>query len=659
MSKDLKTYDVLLVEDSPSLGKIIEGMLNEIPDRVYDLEICHTLTAAKILLSLQKPDLIILDLNLIDSKGLATFKELIKKFKHFPYIILTSINNEELAIQALNLGAQDYLIKNKINQALLANSIKYSLERHKFSMEKKRLSSIASQTDNSIAILDRNGRIEWVNEAFTKLTGYELKEIQGTRGEILRKSNPAWIRDQSLLENCIKENKSEIYEIKNYPKKGKAYWSSVTITPVYDDLTKNFLHFIAVETNITDRIYYERRLKKERLKAERAQKIEEEFIENMSHEIRTPLNAILGFSKILLDNKTLDEQNQEDVRKIYNSSIFLLDIIGEILDFSKISKGKAEIENIFYNLRQLFGEVSDIQKYSVYKQEGVEYITNYQENLPDEIFCDPVKVKQILNNLLSNAFKFTHKGTVTLNVGFEKNTDEEGSLIIEVKDTGIGIEEKKQHLIFEKFKQEDTSTTRNYGGTGLGLSIMKLLVQLMNGSISLDSKKGEGSTFKVEIPCKYQNKTSTQAPSKAKEVALNGVDNKRTTSNIHVLIAEDNEMNQMFMERLFKMWHIPYQIAENGEIAYNELQKNHFDLVLMDVQMPVMDGYEATKKIRSSTKKLGSIPIIALTASSSKKQQKKCMNVGMTDYLTKPIKPDALLSKICNTLNIKNHETRQ
>ncbi len=632
--------NILLVDNSVSVLNYVSVVIEKFSNNDFQVITSEKYNNAIKVLSEKHIDLILLDLNLEDSNGVETFHKLRKQNGLVPIIILTSSSEEGLYSETLKMGAQDFINKSDLNTnpQMLIRSIRFSIERFKFSKEKRILSSIASKTFNNVLILNREGEIQWVNDAFEKNYGYKFEEIKNTKGEILRKELPQWIANSNILENSIKENKPIQYELKNYPKYGGYFWSSVTISPVFENPNSTFSYFIVVESDITERVLYERKLQKAKNIAIRARKAEEEFIENISHEIRTPLNGIIGLTDLSLEQNDLSPDQRLSLEKVLYSSRFLLNIIGDVLDFSKISKGNIEIESIEFDLLQLLEEIKLSNRLALNKNMEVEFITVFSNKLPEKIIGDSTKIKQIIVNILSNAFKFTNRGFVKMSV-CPTMTKETEFLKITIEDTGIGIEASKQNKIFEKFKQEDVSTSRKYGGTGLGLSIVKKLVTLMDGKLVLSSTKTKGTRFDIYIPFKQ-----------GKKIILDNEKTEQELTNIFkcksILVAEDNQINQLYIKNLFKNWGVEISCAIDGQEAISMAEEKLYDVILMDVQMPNKDGYVATKEIRKLNSHYANTHIIALTASASTKQKQKCLKSGMNDYMTKPFKKEDLKRKL-------------
>jgi signal transduction histidine kinase/ActR/RegA family two-component response regulator len=374
--------------------------------------------------------------------------------------------------------------------------------------------------------------------------------------------------------------------------------------------------------------------------AERLAQARTEFLANMSHEIRTPMNGVLGMLNLLKDTPLTDEQ-RDLLQTAETSAQHLLEILNDILNLAKIEAGQMKLERTPTDLKRLVRETCEM----VRPQARLKGILLREELPADELYAlaDPTRLRQILLNLLSNAVKFTERGEVVARlITREPSAENEHALRFEVQDTGIGIPPDKQQQIFEPFRQADGSTTRKYGGTGLGLAICKKLVKLMGGQMGVVSQVGEGSTFWFEVVLPV-----SEAPAHVRlEQQLRAAEQTPLTG-LRVLVAEDNLVNQKVIRRTLEKWGIEAQIANNGREALEWLSREPFHLVLMDCQMPEIDGYEATRRIRAYEQPRGlHIPIIALTANALAGDREKCLECGMDDYLTKPVNPDMLWEKL-------------
>jgi len=375
--------------------------------------------------------------------------------------------------------------------------------------------------------------------------------------------------------------------------------------------------------------------------AEYANRAKGYFLANMSHEIRTPMNAIIGISDILYSDKLDSDTQKEYIRMITESAQSLLLIINNILDYSKIEVGKMVIENVNMNLKQL---VSDAVRSFIISSDkpDLNISCNIGQGVPDYIIGDPVRLGQILINIVGNAVKFTERGSITVDINEINRENKTSVLEISVTDTGIGIPQDQVGRMFESFSQLDGSITRKYGGTGLGLAIVKNLVQLMNGEISVESESGKGSRFICKIPFDLPDPKALISDNNEKVQSSQSFE---AISKLRILVAEDNRTNQELIKIYLKKAGCRFEFADNGSIALEMLDVNDYDIVLMDVQMPVQDGLEATARIREKEKDTGGhIPIIALTAGAMEADIEKCLEAGMDRHISKPVKASNLYS---------------
>jgi signal transduction histidine kinase len=384
----------------------------------------------------------------------------------------------------------------------------------------------------------------------------------------------------------------------------------------------------------------------ERQKAEQAKKHERQFLANMSHEIRTPMNAIIGMTKLLMNIST-EHRQLKYIKGIKDSAENLLAIINDILDLSKIESGKIKIEHIPFSIHDTLDLVLTTLRPKA-EEKGLMLSSNIDESVPSSVKGDPVRLYQILMNLVGNAIKFTEKGSVNVNIITAGRTDGQIPIRFDVADTGIGISEENLSKIFEKFTQASSDTTRKFGGTGLGLTISKQLIELQKGHITVWSRPGEGSVFSFTIP--YIQTVETPVENKSE---LPSAETLRLIQDKKILIVEDNAFNQIVaVDSIHEIIpSIPLDIAENGKVAIEMHQKNHYDLIIMDIQMPEMDGFEASRIIRNRlSPPLSDVPIIAMTASVTREEVEDCFEAGMDEFVAKPFNQAELINKMSRLL---------
>jgi PAS domain S-box-containing protein len=509
----------------------------------------------------------------------------------------------------------------------------------------ERYRTLAETASDAIITVNEDGMIDFVNKATEKVFGYTPDEITGKPVIVLM---PEQFKDLHLhtVRRYIASSKTIISwqatELTGLHKNGSLIPIEVSIGE-YRQNGKQI--FTGIVRDITQRKKEEKQLKEAKEKAEQSSRARQEFLSVMSHEIRTPLNAVLGVTHLLMDENPLPEQ-AENLKILEFSANNLLSLINNILDFSKIESGKIQLEQIDFNLPSLLKQVIKTFRHNA-EEKQIELNLVSQKEIPEMLIGDPVRLTQILNNLIHNAIKFTSKGSVNLNVKMPGKNANYVELLFEVSDTGIGIESNRLDDIFESFTQAELSITRQFGGTGLGLTICKKLVKLLGGEISVKSEPGKGSAFSFNLQYKIGKDHDT------KHLPDTAYEKNFSLKGIKVLLAEDNLTNQLLAKKFITRWGAEVETADNGVIAVRKVNQRKYDIVLMDLQMPEMDGYEAARNIRKAGFDSAELPIIAFSAYTLDDDKTKVLAADMNDYLPKPIDPYALYRMIIKSISMK------
>ncbi len=539
-------------------------------------------------------------------------------------------------------------------QTLLFSSLRDITLRKLAEETQRKLARAVEQSPVTIVITDTMGTIEFVNPRFTELTGYSAEEAIGENPRLL-KSGVTPPEVYADLWSTIAEGKKWEGDFVNKSKDGTLFWEHAVISALLDE-TGTITHYLAIKEDITEKKKIMEELTSARDKAEAATLAKSQFLATMSHEIRTPMNGVIGMTGLLLESNLTEEQRQyaEIVNK---SGENLLALINDILDFSKIEAGKLDIEILDFDIRTTLEETAEMLALQA-SQAGLGLSCHIDPAVPEYLKGDPGRIRQIITNLVGNAVKFTPQGEIVISAALISEENGFVDIRFEVKDTGIGIPEERRAAIFAPFTQVDGSTTRKYGGTGLGLAICKQLIELMGGEIGIESEEGKGSTF--WFTARFEKQTSgvscrpdvgiktPDVSADVKETKIPAVDdiaaNRMSMTNLRILLVEDNIINQKVAQSILGRLGCKADAAANGLEAVRALELINYDIVLMDCQMPEMDGYEATAIIRNPESKVlnHKVPIIAMTANAMKGDREQCIDAGMDDYLTKPVKKDDL-----------------
>ena len=591
-----------------------------------------------------------------------------KGMQHFLKTGDGPVLNKAIEVSALKKNANEFPVELKISasktngQHIFIGFIRDITERktNEAEIKKRTQQLIEAQQLAHIGSWEwdiKTNKIEWSDELY-RIFGLEPQEFEANYETFLKYIHP---EDKEYVNNIIqqayKDHKSFSFfhriilrdgTLRTLSGKGNVFADSngniIRMTGTAQDITKQKQ---AEEQAI---LLIEGKNKAERaaLVAEETAKSKQQFLSNMSHEIRTPMNAIIGFTKVLLETD-LSKKQKEYLNAIKESGDCLIALINDILDFAKVNAGKIEYEHTPFRLNTVINSALLLFDVKI-KENNLELIKHYDDSIPEVLMGDPIRLRQIILNLISNAVKFTPKGSITVNVQLVKEDAENATVKFSVIDTGIGISENKIEKIFDSFQQETSKTTRLFGGTGLGLAIVKQLVEGQHGEITVKSKVGEGSSFSIIMSFK-----KTKIKIEPEPEVDNGVKLTDGVKNVKVLVAEDIMLNQLLMKIILEKFGFEVEIAGNGKIAIEKLQKNKYDVILMDVHMPEMNGIEATEYIRKNID--SKIPIIALTADVTTFDVEKCKNLEMNDYLSKPIDSKLLFNKITKYVK-ENHSSQ-
>ncbi|NNV54226.1 PAS domain S-box protein [Limnovirga soli] len=552
----------------------------------------------------------------------------LNKSGHTLYLLFQNYKVKEPDILPYIIGfSQDITERKKVEEVIKSGEEKYR--------------SIIENMNLGMVELDNDSTIIFANENLCKMSGFNMDELLGKKlyNVFAGGQSRRFIRQKMYLKSG---ELSELYEFVTKNKRGEPRWWLVSVAPI---LASNgeVKGSIGICLDITQQKELEQDLRNAKQMAEQSSKAKEVFLANMSHEIRTPMNAILGLGR-QMEKSVLDGQQRFYLSSINNAASNLLVIINDILDFSKIEAGKFNLEKIGFTLSDVIDKAFQIVSNKA-EEKGLDLSIQLDSNIAPILLGDPHRINQILINLLGNSVKFTDHGSIGIRCTVLKNTTTDQLIEIVVTDTGIGMSEDFQKRLFNKFMQENDDNQNKYSGTGLGMSIAKELIELMNGQIKVFSKKDEGTVISINIP--FQKGVSTDVPKKGENKI-----NPKSLFNKHILLVEDNEMNRIVATIVLKQHGAIVDEAINGQEALDAFKNDRYDIVLMDMRMPVMDGIEATRRIRKEIS--ATIPIIALTANAIEGEQQKCLEVGMNDFLSKPFDEDILVQTIAKWLGIKN-----
>lgn len=670
---------ILIVDDEPAHAEAIRRAF--LPDaQSVVVELASTLRAYFDAVARRTPDIALIDMNLPDGRAIDVLTSPPEQ-GGFPIVVMTSQGNEQIAVEAMKAGALDYLVKSPEAFAAMPRIVERTLREWRLRRERKeseekilRLTSLLEQTQ-SIA------KVGGYQYDVKKNVAYWTDEVHRICGTSPHEYNPEFNAALSsyapehqpivgaAVKHAIESGQGFDLDVEMLTREGRRIWVRNTCKAVVEHGVT--VKLVGALQDISERKRFEADLMETNrqlelatarandmtAQAELASAAKSEFLANMSHEIRTPMNGVIGMIGLLLDTPLTAEQRRfaEIVR---SSAESLLAIVNDILDYSKIEAGKFTLDSLGFDLHVLLDEVTGMLAPRT-EQKRLALSCKVSPDVPWLLQGDPGRLRQVLLNLAGNAVKFTSEGEVALRVSLEQEAAQEVVLRFSVRDTGIGIPADKLNLLFQKFTQVDASTTRRYGGTGLGLAISKQLAELMGGAIGVQSEPGCGSEFwftarlDKQLPEALSRRRSSGNYS---AVRAQLADNHRaghdlppatlrgspSRAEIRVLVVEDNLTNQQVALGIIRKLGFLADVAENGKKALEALKQVRYDLVLMDVQMPVMDGLEATRLARANGIMNRDVPIIAMTAHALQRDQQECLAAGMDDYISKPVTPAGL-----------------
>ena len=630
---------ILLIEDNPGDARLVELLLMDTD--LNECEITNATSLAEGMAHLAEGKdyiAILLDLTLPDSRGFETLEQLISKYPDNNVIVLTGLSDKSLGVNAVKAGAQDFLVKGAFEAEQLAKTLRYSIERR-----------------NALKRLEETQRIAHIgNWEFHLASGLFSASTEVFRLFGLKP------RKTLVFEEVLEDPNHPFHQLKDWhesARKTGGFKDNVKIRKSDGEMRFAFIQcklrrpsqneylVHGIIQDVTEAKAAEE-MRKARDVAERSAKMKQSFIASISHEMRTPMNAILGMSNLVIQTDLSPEQFKY-IHSIKQSSEILLGIINDILEISTLENGKILFDNKPFDLNILLENLMDVMQYKAAEKQ-LEFKFSVADDVPSILVGDKLRLNQVLYNLVGNAVKFTDSGHVHIRISKIGEVEGKSNLRFEVEDTGIGIPEDKLNDVFGTFTRIRTKD-RIFEGTGLGLSIAKNIVYQQQGNIGVTSEIGKGSVFIFEVAFEVGDKLVAEVNTPVTD------DPEKLNINrpLNLLLVEDHKMNQLVAKKTLekKYDNIKLMIADNGQIAVDILKENDFDIVLMDIQMPVMDGYEAVSYVRENMPEKKDLPILAMTAHAHISKDEKFKEYGFNDFVLKPFEPSQLFSKIATYVN--------
>ena len=598
------------------------------------------------------PDIVISDHSLPGFNSLDALKILKDGAYNIPFILVTATVSEEFAVDIMREGASDYILKDRMQRlpAAVINSLeKAQLEKEQLKFLKELITNEAFLTEaekiasiGSMEVELRSQETKW-SPGLHRILGYAMDEVKPSIQKFIDCVHPDDVEMvKKEIDFAISSRQAVMLNFRTQSKSGNVKYIHAKIL-IHADRKGNAAYLKGFAQDITGKTVSEINLLSanlEKQNAEHLARTKEMFLANMSHEIRTPMNAIIGMSN-QLGKTTLNDKQKLYLSTINSAAGNLLSIINDILDLAKIEAGKIHMEHIGFCFKELINGTIQVLSFSAEEKGLPIVVSSFDENISSIHLGDPHRISQVLTNLVSNAIKFTERGKIELSIEVLEDCAASQTLQVQVKDTGIGIDESFISHLFDKFSQENESTTRTYGGTGLGMSICKELVELMGGKIYAKSKKGAGTTISFII--ELMKGAPADLPAKKNVTFEEGF-----LSGKKILVADDNDMNRLLAAVILQNYGAEIIEAETGEQAILMVSENP-DLILMDIQMPVLNGLDAARRLRENGI---NIPVIALTANAIKGEREKSIASGMNDYIAKPFDEDDFLNAVAKWLNV-------
>ncbi len=663
----MKTMHILLIEDSRVCVSTMTEALESISHCSCQVTFATTMARAKELITERGFDVILADLGLPDSSGVGTIVTLASLTPDTPIVAHTANDSVNMLMSCIEAGCDGYLVKGEVSPTALYRELVMAMKRRKANVERAEATALSTSLVNVVAdaviTLDETGVIHSFNQRASDIFGYAAEEIIGQLAvTLIPKQHNVDVTWDVKKSTGIPEYHDVEVELAH--KTGRVFPGRFSVAAVPQsarDQKRLYCLTIQDSTCEKNRIV---ELHRAYEKAALATRSKSEFLANMSHEIRTPMTAIIGFAETMLDNKQTTSERLRCIRTICRNGNYLLGLINDILDLSKIESGKMTVELAPVEPCQVIAEVASLMSVRA-DAKGLSLEYDYSGAIPTMIQSDATRLRQILLNMVGNAIKFTETGTIQIVTRLLDEGDEL-HLQFDVTDTGLGMNLKQIDGLFQPFVQADTSTTRKFGGTGLGLTISQRFAEMLGGNISVAaSEPGVGSTFRATVKTGSLDGVSMVVDPRSATVVTDTASNLTQSSSsdlqdIRILLAEDGPDNQRLISFILKKAGAEVTVADNGQVAHDLAlrasgERTPFDVILMDMQMPVMDGYTATRKLREA-RYAG--PVIALTAHAMASDRRKCLDAGCDNYTTKPIDRKALVSLVAQHARQQPCESR-